>query len=114
MLLEVIVALGLATGILLAFTVTIAQTTRRSNILFTRQQAMMAAEAALNEIRDGRPPSQAAFAQRFEGMRLETRTEPADGQWRRFTHVIVTVTAMANGNTPIRVRLDGYVKGVAP
>ncbi len=114
MLLEVIVALGLVTGILTAFAFAIAQTTQQSGVLFTRQQVVMAAEAALNDIRDGRPPSQEAFTERFAGMQLQTRTEPADGHWSGFTHVTVTVSATANGTTPIRVRLDGYVMGVAP
>ncbi len=114
MLLEVIVALGLVTGILTAFAFALSQTTRQSGILFTRQQAMMAAEAAMNDIRDGRPPSQDAFAERFSGMQLTTRTEPADGQWSGFTHVIVTVSATVNGTGSIRVRLDGYVRKVTP
>lgn len=114
MLLELIVAIGLIVGVLTLFTLSITQFAGQSDVLLTRQQAMMAAEAVLNEVRNGNQPAPEAFAARFVDMTVEVSRKPGKGQWRGLTHVIVSVATTAHERTPIRVSLGGYIREVRP
>ena len=109
-LLEAVVATTLIAGVLAILTQAIVQFARQSDVLVTRQRAMLAAEAVLNEIRNGHEPTSESFAARFPAMRFEvTRTE-GDGDWVGCRHVIVKVRATTNRGVTVRVRLDGYVR----
>lgn len=114
MLLEAVVATTLIAGVLALLTQTIVQFARQSDVLVTRQRAMLAAEAVLNEIRNLHEPTSESFAARFPAMRFEVMRKQGDAAWAGCRHVIVKVYATTNRKAVVRVRLDGYVRESVP
>ena len=44
------------------------------------------------------------------GVSLQTQTQAGEGQWKGFTRVTVTATAMSYGGKELREQISGYVR----
>lgn len=109
MAIEIVLTLALVLGMLTLFALALSQTTANSGRVLARQQAMLAAEAVLNEIREGSPPDPAAFRRRFRQMEIEVRREEGAGDWDGMTLVTVRVRVVAGRGRGLSMHLSGYV-----
>jgi len=112
--LEVLTSLVLVTTVLAAFAYSLAQFTRFSNLLMTRQRATLAAEAVLNEIRAGHEPTPTELAERFRDLTFAIQREPGTGDWKGLSRVSVEACGTVSGGAGVRARLVGYVREVSP
>lgn len=108
--LEAIVSLCIVVFLLGAFAAAVLSLARTSHALISRQQATLAAEAVLNQLRDGRPPTDEALADRFRDMEIQIEREDATGDFEGLDRVTVIVEAFTQGRRTASVRLSGVVE----
>ena len=106
---EIALTLALVLGMLTLFALALSQTVANSGRLLARQQAMLAAEAVLNEIREGVPADPAETRRRFQNMDIEVRREEGAGDWAGTTLVTVRVRVVAGRGRGLSMHLSGYV-----
>ncbi len=106
---EIALTLALVLGMLTLFALALSRTVANSGRLLARQQAMLAAEAVLNEIREGAPPDPAAFRRRFRHMDVEVHRQDGAGDWDGTTLVTVRVRVVAGRGRGLSMHLSGYV-----
>ena len=107
--LEAIVALGTMIFIVSAMTAAILTLARSSHALIARQQATLAAETLLNDIRDGDAPTAEEFGARFHDMEFRIDRTPATGDFAGFDRATVHVDVFTHGRKSATVRLCGFV-----
>lgn len=107
---ETLGASVLLAGILALFALAMVQFVENNDILLARQKSILAAEAAINEIRAGHDIVSDAFSSRFGDMTFNVHREPGSGQWQGFTLVTVEVCSQPKFEKTIRVRLKGYLR----
>ncbi len=76
-----------------------------------RQAMLWAASGQLQRIAagaapDSPPPEEILPA----GISLQTQTQAGEGQWKGFTRVTVTATAMSYGGKELREQIGGFVR----
>ena len=109
LLFEVLMATLLAAGIIAVFALALVQFAGGNDLILTKQRAVMAADGAMNNIRAGHEPTAEEFSASHPNMSLQVQRQAGTGPWEGLTRVTVRVETTARGNTPVRVRLDGYL-----
>lgn len=110
LLLEACGASLLLAGVLALFALAMLQFVKNNDILLARQKCILAAEAAINEIRAGHEIVSDKFSSRFGGMTFNVHREPGSDQWQGFTLITVEVCSQPKYEKTIQVRLKGYVR----
>lgn len=107
--LEAIVALGIIIVLVGALTAGIVGFARASHALVSQQQATLAAESVLNELRGGAAPAIADLEARFRDMKFDIEREPAEGDFTGLDLATVRIDAFTHGKRMASVRLSGYI-----
>lgn len=108
--LEAIAALVTIIVVIGAFTAAILGLARSSHALITRQQATLAAEAVLNDIRNGAASTPESVKTRFPDMAIRIERTPASGDFAGLDRATVQVDAFTHGRKSAGIRLSGFVQ----
>ena len=112
---EVVVGLGLLVVIAGLTAKGVFDYRRGNDIAIVRRAALWAAEGQLRRLNAGAAlDSQPPAGVLPEYIRLQTRAEPASGQWAGFQRVTVTATAEPGWCAAVHERVVGYVRGGRP
>lgn len=108
--LEAITALCMMIFVIGALAAAILGLARSSHALISRQQATLAAEAVMNELRSGDTPSTDELAKRFRDMNIHIERTPATGDFDELDRATVLVDAYTFGRKTASVRLGGFIE----
>ena len=108
--LEAITALCMMTFVVGALAAAILGLARSSHALISRQQATLAAEAVLNELRSGDVLTEDEIETRFGDMNIRIERTSATGDFDGLDRAVVHVDALTHGRITASVRLCGFVK----
>jgi len=108
--LEAIAAMCMMIFVIGAFGLAILGLARSSHKMIARQQATLAAEAVLNDIRCGETPTQDELAERFDDMTIQIDRAAATGEFEGFDRATVSVDCFVHGRRAASVRLSGVVQ----
>ena len=108
--LEAIAAMCMMIFVIGAFAVAVLGLARSSHKMIARQQATLAAEAVLNEIRCGETPTQDELAERFVDMTIRIDRAAASGDFEGFDRATVSVDCFVHGRHAASVHLSGVVR----
>lgn len=113
LLLEMIVATVLTAGALALFALALTQFVGYNGVLMARQNAALAGEAVLNEVRAGVEPDADHLSQRFPQMTFNITRSQGAGQWQGLDLVTIEVRTMPKYGKEISVRVCGYLEGAS-
>ena len=109
-LIELIVAIGLIAMIAGLATDVLFEYRQSRNEMLKREMLVWAASAQWERIIAGAPadlpPPEGALP---EGVSLQARTQPGEGQWKGLTRVTVTATTTAWGGKELREQVSGFI-----
>ncbi len=108
--LEAIAALITIIVVIGAFTAGMLGLARSSHDLIARQQATLAAEAVLNDIRNGATAAPESLKKSFQHLEIQIERTPASGDFAGFDRATVQVDAFTHGRKSASVRLSGLVQ----
>lgn len=107
--LEAIAALTILLMVLAAFALLLFTNARGGHVLISRQRAVLAAEAVLNEARAGIRQSDDGWSERFANLKIHTSKTPATGEFVGCELWTVEAITTLHGRTTATVRLRGIV-----
>ncbi|MCB9858077.1 MAG: hypothetical protein H6818_20525 [Phycisphaerales bacterium] len=108
--LEAITTMCIMIFVIGALTAAILSLARAGHAQISRQQATLAAEAVMNEVREGNAPTDDEFRERFPDMDIHIERTPAAGDFDGLDCAIVHVDAYTFGRKTASVRLRGFVE----